>query len=141
MFNRRPLMLIIKEIENKIKEKEFSVRSLEYELDKRGYKEINRGRIYRTFYIKEGAQSFLNGTDDTIEGVLTVLGITSEDLMRDIIRREESNYPEDVKEIMEFVRKPEAIPYLKLAYAQYRAKQAALEVERIEKELSDTSPK
>ena len=141
MFNRRPLMLIIKEIESRIKEKEYSVRSLEYELDKRGYKNINRGRIFRTFYTKEGAQAFLNGADDTIEGVLTVLGTTSEDLMRDIICKEESKYPEEIREIMEFIKKPEALPYLKLAYAQYKAKQAELYVEKIERELINPSPK
>ena len=114
MYNRRPLLMIIKEIENKIKEKEFSVRSLEWELDRHGFKNINRGKIYRTFYTKDDGQYFLNSADDTIEAVLTILGLTAEDLMREIIKKEEDKYPEDIKEIMEFVHSPESLPYLKL---------------------------
>ena len=141
MYNRRPLLLIIKEIEKRIKEKDFSVRSLEWELNERGFKNINRGKIYRTFYTKDDAQYFLNSADDTIEAVLTVLGITSEDLMQSIISKEEETYPDEIKEIMEFVRKPESMPYLKLAYAQYKVNIAEENVKRLEQAILNQSPK
>ena len=141
MYNRRPLLLIIKEIEKRIKEKDFSVRSLEWELNERGFKNINRGKIYRTFYTKDDAQYFLNSADDTIEAVLTVLGITSEDLMQSIISKEEETYPDEIKEIMEFVRKPESMPYLKLAYAQYKVNVAEENVKRLEQAILNQSPK
>jgi len=141
MYNRRPLLTIVKAIERKIKERDYSIRSLEQELDKKGYDKITRGKIFRTFYTKDGRQFFLNSADDTIEAVLDVLGMTAEDVMRDILQREENEYPEDVKEIFKFARKPEALPYLRLAYAQYKAREAELEVERIKEELSKSSPK
>lgn len=141
MYNRRPLLLIIKEIEKRIKEKDFSVRSLEWELNERGFKNINRGKIYRTFYTKDDAQYFLNSADDTIEAVLTVLGITSEDLMQSIISKEEETYPDEIKEIMEFVHKPESMPYLKLAYAQYKVNIAEENVKRLEQAILNQSPK
>lgn len=141
MYNRRPLLMIIKEIENKIKEKEFSVRSLEWELDRHGFKNINRGKIYRTFYTKDDGQYFLNSADDTIEAVLTILGLTAEDLMREIIKKEEDKYPEDIKEIMEFVHSPESLPYLKLAYAQYKANIAQDNVKRLREAVLNQSPK
>ena len=141
MYNRRPLLMIIKEIENKIKEKEFSVRSLEWELDRHGFKNINRGKIYRTFYTKDDGQYFLNSADDTIEAVLTILGLTAEDLMREIIKKEEDKYPEDIKEIMEFVHSPESLPYLKLAYAQYKANIAQDNVKRLREAILNQSPK
>lgn len=141
MYNRRPLLLIIKEIEKRIKEKDFSVRSLEWELSQRGFNNINRGKIYRTFYTKDDAQYFLNSADDTIEAVLTVLGITSEDLMQSIISKEEETYPDEIKEIMEFVRKPESMPYLKLAYAQYKVNVAEENVKRLEQAILNQSPK
>ena len=141
MYNRRPLLMIIKEIENKIKEKEFSVRSLEWELDRHGFKNINRGKIYRTFYTKDDGQYFLNSADDTIEAVLTILGLTAEDLMRTIIKKEEDKYPEDIKEIMDFVHSPESLPYLKLAYAQYKANIAQDNVKRLREAILNQSPK
>lgn len=141
MYNRRPLLMIIKEIENKIKEKEFSVRSLEWELDRHGFKNINRGKIYRTFYTKDDGQYFLNSADDTIEAVLTILGLTAEDLMREIIKKEENKYPEDIKEIMDFVHSPESLPYLKLAYAQYKANIAQDNVKRLREAILNQSPK
>ena len=97
--------------------------------------------IYRTFYTKDDAQYFLNSADDTIEAVLTVLGITSEDLMQSIISKEEETYPDEIKEIMEFVRKPESMPYLKLAYAQYKVNVAEENVKRLEAAILNQSPK
>ena len=141
MFNRKPLMSIIKEIERLIKEKKYTIRSLEQELDRAGYDEITRGKIYRTFYTKDGRQFFLNSADETIEAVLTVLGITSEDVMRNIIHEDDMVYTGELKEIMDWVHRPEAEPYLKLAYAQYKTHLMAQEVERMQKALGVTSPK
>jgi len=141
VFNRKPLMTIIKEIERIIKEKKYTVRSLEQELDRAGYDEITRGKIYRTFYTKDGRQFFLNSADETIEAVLTVLGLTSEDIMRNIVNKDNSIYTGELKEIMDWANKPEAEPYLKLAYAQYKKKLMELEVERIQKALGVNSPK
>jgi len=138
MFNRKPLMLIVKEIERIMRERDYSIRSLEQELDRCGYGDITRGKIYRTFYTKDGRQFFLNSADETIEAVLTVLGLTSEDIMKNIVGGEKQ-YTGELKEIMEWTKTQEAEPYLKLAYTKYKAKQMEIEAERIEKSL--LSPK
>ena len=140
MYNRRPIMDIMSLIHSIIKEKGYSARSMSESMEALGF-ESNRGKIDRAFYSGKDKQVYIQNLDDTIEGVLAVFGMTAEDLYEILLKKERESIPDELQEIVAFTRKPEAIPYLKLAYAQYKAKKASQEVERMQRALKITSPK
>ncbi len=142
MVTSRLLIRIMSEIKSIMEEKELSSRELSYMCEKKGHPEVTRSKILRAFYVGEGKQNFLNSTDDTIEGVLDALGYTGEDILMRILKKDcdpkevpeepQSNFPE---EIIDFISKDEALPYLELSYAQYNKVRAEQEYERKMKEI------
>lgn len=144
---RRPLMLIVKEITHNLKQHGYSIRALENDLANKGCGDISRGKLIRLFYTSEkNQQAFLNSTDDTIEAVLTLLNITSKDLFSSIMNQyykenniyqhfEDNEELKNKKGFIEFLKNPDAMPYLKRAYKQYTQDQIREELEQIRKEL------
>lgn len=140
MVTRRLLVRIVEEIRRVFGERGISSRELSELCGKHGYDKITRSKILRAFYVEEGRQFFLNNTDDTIEGVLDVLGVTGDDILERILKEDNdptkeipgTNLPQ---EVIEFIKTKEAEPYLKLAYAQYKTQQNKKELERLQQEI------
>lgn len=137
MVTRRLLIRIVSEIRKIMQEKELSSRQLSEMCEKKGYPGATRSKILRAFYITDGRQNFLNNTDDTIEATLDTLGYTGDDILNRIL--DEDNDIINVfhqtglpQEVINFIRKPEAEPYLRLAYAQYKNNMAKKEMEEIQ---------
>lgn len=139
MVTRRLLLRIVTEIKTLMEEKELSSRELAEMCNKRGFEGVTRSKILRAFYTGENRQFFLNNTDDTIEAVLTTLGYTGEDILDRILRKD--NKVNDVVErtpveIIDFVRDKKSIPYLKMAYAEYKLNGAREEYERLKEQIA-----
>lgn len=134
--NRRPMERILNEISSILSARGYSIRKLEEKLHDIGY-DVNRGKIYRTFYDARGTRVFLEGYDDTIEVVLKALDLSSDDIIRRCLGEEREMTPHD-REIVNFLSTPEAMPYLRLAYAQYQAMKSTME---LYKEKDKASPK
>ena len=132
--NRRPMERILNEISNILTARGYSIRKLEEKLSDMGY-DVNRGKIYRTFYDAKGTRVFLEGYDDTIEIVLKALDLTSDDIIRRCLGEDREMNPYD-KEVINFLSTPEAMPYLRLAYAQYLAAKSTFDIYEKKKEQS-----
>lgn len=139
MITRRLLVRIVTEIKKIMDEKDVSSRELEDMCKKNGFPTVTRSKILRAFYVGNGKQFFLNSTDTTIEAVLTSLGYTGDDVIDRIVKTD--NHVEVScnvsNEIREFVQNQEAVPYLKMAYTQFKLNQAKIEFEKIRNEMQE----
>ncbi len=138
VVTRRLLLRIVTEIKTLMEEKELSSRELAEMCNEKGFEGVTRSKILRAFYTGENRQFFLNNTDDTIEAVLTTLGYTGEDILDRILQKD--NEVNDVVErtpveIINFVKDKKSIPYLKMAYAEYKLNGAREEYERLKKQI------
>ena len=137
MVTRRLLIRIVSEVRKIMQEKELSSRQLSEMCDKKGYHGVTRSKILRAFYVTDNRQNFLNNTDDTIEATLDTLGYTGDDILNRILDEDNDiinvfHQTELQQEVINFIRKPEAEPYLRLAYAQYKNNMAKKEMEEIQ---------
>ena len=136
MVTNRLLVRIVTEIRKIMIERGVSSRQLEKMCNNLGYP-VTRSKILRAFSVENAKQSFLNNTDDTIEATLIAFGCTGEDILNRILHEDDlfnfdplqSHLSDD---LIAFVNSPEAVPYLKLAYAQYKAKLAKKEIEDLQ---------
>lgn len=137
MYRRRPVREIVDKIRELIKEKNYGALSLANKIQSLGISEdVNRGRIERAFYSGQSKLSYIASLDETIEAVLTVFGLTNEDLYNMLL-----DNPPEIKfdlgdEMLEFVNNPEAVPFLKNALTQYKIHKAEQEIEKLRKELN-----
>ena len=141
MYNRRPLNAIFEVIRKEIKTKNWSILRFADEAQKRGFDNITRGKVQRTFWPDEGANSYINHLDDYIECALTIIGLTSDDILNKVIQTDRRGIPKDLLDVIEWSRRPEALPYLKLAYAQFKLDEATREANRIKKEIEELNKK
>lgn len=138
MEENRLMIRIVSEIKKIMDEKHLSSRDLEAICEKHGFKGVTRSKIIRAFYTGEGRQFFLNSTDDTINAVLTSLGYTGDDILKRLLygNLELANGDGTFnKELREFLKNDNFIPYLKLAYAQCKADETKKELEKIQEQL------
>lgn len=132
MGTRRPILEVVREISRRLKLKGYSIRRVEADLKKIGITNINRGKIIRLFYVSEkNNQDFLNNADDTIEAVLTLLDLTSQDIYQTLLEQ----CTEYDTEMINFIQSPEATPYLKQAYNQYKADKLEGEIKQLQEQI------
>ena len=133
--NRRPVSRITREIYKIIKEKNYSIRSISDKAQKLGYDYMNRGVVNRNFYEGVDKQLFITKLDDYIEAILAVVGLTSDDLFERLLTNTEIN-PSIPKEISNFVNNEEALPYIKIAYIQYKKDKLEKELQALKTEVN-----
>ena len=132
MGTRRPILEVVREISRRLKLKGYSIRRVEADLKKIGINNINRGKIIRLFYVSgKNNQDFLNNADDTIEAVLTLLDLTSQDIYQTLLEQS----TEYDTEMINFIQNPEAVPYLKQAYSQYKADKLESEIKQLQEQI------
>ena len=127
--SRRPVGKVITEVYKIIKEKNYSIRSISEKAQSIGCDYMNRGVVGRNFYEGADKQLFIKKLDDYIEAILTVTGLTNDDLFRRIIRGDIENEMIQ-RDVIGFINNPESIPYIKMAYIQYKR-------DKLEEELRD----
>ena len=132
MGTRRPILEVVREISRRLKLRGYSIRRVEADLKKIGITNINRGKIIRLFYVSEkNNQDFLNNADDTIEAVLTLLDLTSQDIYQTLLEQ----CTDYNTEMIDFIQTPEAVPYLKQAYNQYKADKLESEIKQLQEQI------
>ena len=132
MGTRRPILEVVREISRRLKLRGYSIRRFEADLKKIGITNINRGKIIRLFYVSEkNNQDFLNNADDTIEAVLTLLDLTSQDIYQTLLEQ----CTDYNTEMIDFIQTPEAVPYLKQAYNQYKADKLESEIKQLQEQI------
>lgn len=144
MVTRRLLVRIVTEIKTIMVERGLSSRQLAELCNENGYDKVTRSKILRAFYVESNKQFFLNNTDDTIEGVLSTLGFTGDDVLHRILEEDKedpnpfknSGLPE---EVINFIQTKEAEPYLQLAYAQYKNMKIKKEMQRLQEKISQNN--
>ena len=141
MYNRRPLNAIFDVIRKEIKDKNWSILRFADEAQKRGFDKITRGKVQRTFWPEQGANSYINHLDDYIECALTIIGLTTDDVLNKVIQTDRRGIPKDLLDVIEWSRRPEALPYLKLAHAQFKLDEAKREAEQVKKEIEELNKK
>ncbi len=132
--NRRPVSKVVTEVYKIIKEKNYSIRSISDKAQRAGFDYMNRGVVGRNFYEGAEKQLFIKKLDDYIEAILTVTGFTNDDLFKRIIRPEllDSGIQE---EIALFIRNPDSLPYIKMAYIQYKKDKLEEELRNLKLEI------
>ncbi len=134
--NRRPIEKIVLEVYKIIKEKNYSLRSISEKARSAGFEYMNRGVVGRNFYEGADKQLFIKKLDDYIEAILTVTGFTNEDLFKRIIRPDLLD--EGIQEeIVAFIRNPKALPYIKMAYIQYKKDKLEEELRKLKSEINN----
>ncbi len=132
MNNRRPVSEIMAKVKEVIKENGYGALSLSDKIVSTGIKkDMNRGRIERAFYHGVNQLSYVQSLDDTLEAILTLFGLDSKDIYLMLLNNDTKGYSEEEKMFMEFVKDPKAKPFIKLAMAQYKLKQAEDEIKKI----------
>jgi hypothetical protein len=136
MESRRPVEQILKDIKRRMEKRKLGSVALSDLIEATdGCKKVGRGKIDRLFYPGINRSVYVDTIDDTLESILTVFGITIEDVFDSILGRAKKDLSEEEMEIHEFVNNPEAIPYIKIAMKQYKIKKAQEEIERLQKEM------
>ena len=135
-FDRRPVEKVVREVSKIIKEKNYSIRSISEKAQSIGFEYMNRGVVGRNFYEGAEKQLFIKKLDDYIEAILTVTGFTNDDLFKRIIRPDilETGIQE---ELALFVRDPVSLPYIKMAYIQYKKDKLEEELRSLKSEMNN----
>ena len=136
MVNRRPVSEIMAKIKELIKQNGYGAASLSDRIVDTGIKpDMNRGRIERAFYHGVNQLSYVQSLDDTLEAILTLFGLTSDDIYRMLLRKEFEYKDEEERICVEFARNPETRQFVKVAMAQYKLKKAQEELEKLNNEI------
>ena len=135
-MDRRPIGKIVAEVYKIIKERNYSIRSIADKAQEIGFKYMNRGVVDRNFYEGAEKQLFIKKLDDYIEAILTVVGLTNEDLFKRAIEEEITDGIIN-RDIIRFVRNPESLPYIKMAYIQYKKDKLEEELQNIKSEIDN----
>ncbi len=136
MENRRPISEIMAKIKEIIKQNGYGAASLSDKIVDSGIKpDMNRGRIERAFYHGVNQLSYVQSLDDTLEAILTLFGLTTDDVYRMLLKKEPEYMDEEERLYVEFARDPETRQFMKIAMAQYKLKMAQEELEKLNKEI------
>ena len=132
MYRRRPVTEIVNKIRELIKKNEYGSLSLSNKIVSTGInKSMNHGRIERAFYQGVNKLSYVKSLDDTIESVLTLFGLTCEDLYTMLLEDSTKGFDKEQREFLEFIGNPDAKPFIKIAMAKYKIKKLEDEVNGI----------
>ena len=136
MERRRPISEIMAKIKEIIKQNGYGAASLSDKIVDTGIKpDMNRGRIERAFYHGVNQLSYVQSLDDTLEAILTLFGLTTDDIYRMLLNKEPEYVDEEERALVEFAKDPNTRQYMKLAIAQYKVKKAQEELEKINSEI------
>lgn len=132
MYRRRPVSEIMLKVKQLIKKNGYGALSLSDKIVSSGIRpDMNRGRIERAFYHGVNQLSYVQSLDDTLESILTLFGLTNEDLYEMLLNDNLEGMSEEDNMCIDFAKNPQARPFIKLAMAQYKLKQAEKELEKL----------
>lgn len=132
MYRRRPISEIMLKVKQLIKKNGYGALSLSDKIVSSGIRpDMNRGRIERAFYHGVNQLSYVQSLDDTLESILTLFGLTNDDLYEMLLNDNLEGMSEEDKMCIDFAKNPQARPFIKLAMAQYKLKQAEKELEKL----------
>ena len=134
MDNRRPVKQILVEIKRKMEQKKLGSVALSELIEANG-RSVGRGKIDRLFYGGVNRSVYVDAIDDTVEAILEVFGMTTEDLFKSILNEDSKVRTQEEKELIDFALDEKARPYLKVAMAQYKIKRAEEELEKLKSQI------
>lgn len=132
MYRRKPVTEIVEKIRELIKKNSYGALSLSNKIKSTGIRpDMNPGRIERAFYQSVNRLSYVKSLDDTIDAVLTLFGLTNEDLYKMLLEGNVEEFDKEEKEFMKLIKDPEARPFLRLAMAQYQLRKIEKEIGKL----------